>query len=193
VGGGLAVKRGVAIPRNRGGRKVALDMWSRRRRTATIDPMRSAAARLGLVVVSLIVLAWFISLTNHDGWLTLWFLLFIFLGIPLFVLTWVDLGRALRQAESPTRLTFVLGIFFGLPQVVFGLIAVACGISILAWVAYNSFFERQPQYTGGFLTFGLGPALVLMGWYWLREAFVKSRAGLDRDRGPENALDRTRD
>jgi hypothetical protein len=155
--------------------------------------MRSAAARLGLVVVSLVALAWFISLTDNDGWLTLWFLLFIFVGIPLFVLTWVDLGRTLRQVESPTRLTFVLGVFFGLPQAAFGLIAVACGISIIAWVAYNSFVDWQPQYTGGFLTFGLGPALVLFGWYWLREAFVKSRADSVRDTGPNNALERTRD
>ena len=137
--------------------------------------LRKVAARLGLVVLLLVILALFISQTQSDGWLTLWFLLFIFVGIPLLILSWVDLGRAIRGAQNQTRLLFTLGILFGFPQAVFGILAMICGISIIGWVVYNAFVKRQPEYGGGFLTFGIGPALVVFGWFWLRGAFVRSR------------------
>ncbi len=120
--------------------------------------LRKVAARLGLVVLLLVILALFISQTQSDGWLTLWFLLFIFVGIPLLILSWVDLGRAIRGAQNQTRLLFTLGILFGFPQAVFGILAMICGISIIGWVVYNAFVKRQPEYGGGFLTFGIGPA-----------------------------------
>lgn len=36
----------------------------------------------------------------------------------------------------------------------------ACGLAIIGWVIYNSLIRRLPEYTGGFLTFGLGPIMV---------------------------------
>jgi hypothetical protein len=38
-------------------------------------------------------------------------------------------------------------------------------------VLYNTLVERQPEYTGGLMTLGVGPALVLFGMTWLRSAF----------------------
>ena len=86
-----------------------------------------------------------------------------------------------------------MGVVFGLPQAVFGLLAVVCGISIIAWALYNSLVERRTEYSGGFLTFGLGPILALFGGLWLREAFAKTRSPERDGERPNNALERTRD
>jgi hypothetical protein len=51
-----------------------------------------------------------------------------------------------------------------------GVLAVFLGLGIIGWVCYNEFIERLPQY-GGFHwwePFGIGPALVTTGWYWLK-------------------------
>lgn len=44
---------------------------------------------------------------------------------------------------------------------------------MIGWVLYNTFIDRQPEYTGGFLTFGIGPILTLFGAFWIREAFTR--------------------
>lgn len=135
--------------------------------------MRSDVLKLAAASVFLVCIAWFISLTNSDGWLTLWFVLFIFVGLPFFVLSWIDLGQSLREVINPSRVTRTLGILFGVPQALLGLVSILFGSAIVVWVIYNSFVERQPQYSGGFLTLGIGPALALAGWYWLRQAFSR--------------------
>jgi protein-S-isoprenylcysteine O-methyltransferase Ste14 len=157
--------------------------------TAASRPVRRSAFKLGLVLFLLAILAVCISQTKNDGWLTLWFLLFIFVAVPLLILSWVDLGRAIRGAENPTRLLLTLGVIFGLPQALLGIFAIICGVSIVGWVLYNSFVKRQSEYSGGFLTFGIGPALAVFGWLWLREAFVRSRnstSGMRSDFGHES-------
>jgi len=55
-------------------------------------------------------------------------------------------------------------------RLTFGVLAVFLGLGIVGWVCYNEFIERLPQY-GGFHwweSFGIGPALVTTGWYWLK-------------------------
>jgi len=91
--------------------------------------------------------------------LDLFFFVFL-LGFILAILWWMDLGRLLRVLENPTWWQRVLGILFGVPQALFGLVCVAAGGSIIVWVIWNSFIEREPEYSGGFLTFGVGPMLV---------------------------------
>ena len=68
------------------------------------------------------------------------------------------------------------GIFFGAPQALLGAISIVLGLSIAGWVLYNSFIERQSEYSGGFLTFGIAPALVLFGLYSVRVAFKRFSA-----------------
>jgi protein-S-isoprenylcysteine O-methyltransferase Ste14 len=137
--------------------------------------MKTSIAKFGLAILFLCIFAWFISLTNSDGWLTLWFILFIFVGLPVLILAWIDLGRTLREIEEPSLVTTILGVVFGVPQALFGIAAIICGLAIVVWVLYNSFVERQPEYSGGLLTFGLGPALTAFGWFWLRQAFSRSQ------------------
>lgn len=121
----------------------------------------------------LLVLAGAIGSTTHEGWLTAWFLLFIFVGLPFLILAWIDLGSTLRSLDNPSPPQRVLGILFGAPQAVFGITSVFIGLSIVGWVLYNSLIETQPQYSGGFLTLGVGPALVIFGFHWVRAAFKR--------------------
>ncbi|PPJ42863.1 hypothetical protein C0063_06335 [Pseudoxanthomonas sp. KAs_5_3] len=98
------------------------------------------------------------------------FLLFL-ASLPLVVLYWIDLGRELRSTQSRGTFIHTLGILMGVPQALFGLACAGIGLSIVAWVLYNTFVEREPQYTGGLLTLGIGPVLTLFGAGWLRSAF----------------------
>ena len=53
---------------------------------------------------------------------------------------------------------------------VLGVLAIVIGLAIIAWIGYNEFVERLPQYTGfhWWEPFGIAPLLVSTGWYWLR-------------------------
>jgi hypothetical protein len=102
----------------------------------------------------------------------LFFVVFL-VGFVLSIMFWLDLGRLLRQLENPTPWQRVLGVLFGIPQALFGLVCVAIGSAIVVWVLYNSLVERSTAYSGGFLTFGIGPALVLFGAGWVVYAFKR--------------------
>ena len=135
--------------------------------------MKVATIKLLTVVALLTVLVGAIGATTHQGWLTAWFLLFIFVGLPIFILSWIDLGSALRGLDNPSSLQRVLGILFGVPQAILGMTAIFIGLSLVGWVLYNSLVETQSQYSGGFLTLGVGPAMVIFGIYWAYAAFIR--------------------
>jgi len=119
-----------------------------------------------------------VAFSQTPNWVGVWLLLLLFVALPVLVLTWVDLGRVLRNA--PSRTLFVLGVIVGLPQALLGLVAFGIGAAIVVWVLYNTFVEREPQYSGRFLTFGIGPALMLAGVYWVRQAFKQDRVRIER-------------
>jgi hypothetical protein len=100
-----------------------------------------------------------------------WFGLGIPIGLLLSILYWLDLGRELRANPPANRTLRILGFLMGVPQALFGLLCLVAGVSIIGWVLYNSFWHRDPHYTGGFLTFGIGPLLSLFGIGWLVDAF----------------------
>jgi hypothetical protein len=58
---------------------------------------------------------------------------------------------------------------------IFGVLAIIAGVAIIMWVCYNEFVERLPQYKGfhWWEPFGIAPALVSTGWYWLRGLWSK--------------------
>lgn len=146
--------------------------------------MRLVAYKLlgAVVLMPLAVLG--LRFTKFEGF----FLLFL-VGFILSILYWMDLGRVLREVERPTPRQRVLGILFGIPQAVFGLTCVVCGCAIIIWVLYNNLFARSPAYSGGFLTFGMGPVLVLFGAGWVVYAFKRESNVSDeraRDASTEN-------
>lgn len=143
--------------------------------------MKFAIIKLCLSLLVLASLAGAISATENDGWLTAWFILFIFLGLPIFILSWIDLGYHLKELDNPSLLIKFIIIIFATPQALLGLVAFLSGASIIVWVIYNTFIETLPQYRGGILTFGLAPALLLFGLYWLRTAFSRDNHANDDD------------
>lgn len=108
-----------------------------------------------------------------------WFGLGIPIGLVLSILYWFDVADELRSAQNPSRAVRLASVLMGVPQALFGLSCAAVGLTIVVWVLYNTFVERQPQYTGGFLTLGIGPVLVLFGVGWVATAFRRNRGGSD--------------
>jgi hypothetical protein len=103
-----------------------------------------------------------------------WFGLGAALVLPIVILLWFDLGRELRASSSTSRLTRLAGVLMGVPQALFGAVCAAAGIAIVYWVLYNSFWERDPHYSGSFLSFGIGPVLVLIGAGFIADAFRRA-------------------
>ena len=89
--------------------------------------MHKAITKLISSIALLFILGVAISFTDHEDWLGAWFVIFIFAGIPVFFLSWIDLGRGLRKIEEPSKLIKVLAVIFGVPQALFGLIAFVLG------------------------------------------------------------------
>ena len=110
-----------------------------------------------------------VLLLRVDGWFGVGFVL----ALPLIILYWFDLGRELRASQSSSRWHRAAGLIMGLPQALFGIACAAIGIAIICWVLYNSFFERDPNYTGSFLTLGIGPVLTLFGIGLAVDAFSR--------------------
>lgn len=134
---------------------------------------RIAGLKVSAVLVTLILLGHAIAFTDHEGWLTAWFVGFIFLGIPLLILTAGDLAYACRTAPSRSPMLSAAAFILGVPQALFALLTVAIGLAIIVWVLYNTFIERQPQYSGGFLTFGVAPVMLVVGIAWLKRTLVR--------------------
>jgi hypothetical protein len=104
-----------------------------------------------------------------------WFGIGVLVGLVLVPLYWIDLGRALRSPAVGHPGLRLLGLVMGVPQALFGLLAALIGLSIMCWVLYNSFWGPSSHYSGGFLTLGIGPVLVLVGGRFVLDAFRKSR------------------
>jgi hypothetical protein len=117
-----------------------------------------------LVPVSLVLM-------RFSGWFGVGFTA----GIILSILYCIDYVAELRSMESPTKTQQFMLMLLTVPQVLFGLGVFTIGISITLWVLYNTFIERQPQYTGGFLTFGMAPAFILFGIGLITSAIKKGR------------------
>lgn len=128
--------------------------------------MKSTVAKLAASMAAIPASLLLIGITQNG-----FFFLFTLISLPLAVLYWIDLGRQLRNVQGGGRMMRLLGIVMGVPQALFGLAVVLVGLAIIGWVLYNTFVERQEQYSGGLMTLGIGPVLVLFGTGWLRSAF----------------------
>ena len=137
---------------------------------AASHALRKLAGAIGFIVV----LVALITLLSDDTTLVMLFLLLIFLGIPVLILSGIEAGRTLRTLPDVPPAWKAIGILLSLPQAIFGLSSVLLGLAIILWVAYNFLVERQPEFTGGVIpSLGIGPLLLVAGWWWLRSAFRK--------------------
>ena len=103
-------------------------------------------------------------------------ILLLFVAFPLLLLTCMDLGKALRAEESKGFLLKVLAMLFSVSRALLGLLAVVFGVSIILWALYNYLIERRPEFPDFlFPSLGIGPALVAVGLYWLRDCFGRGK------------------
>lgn len=93
------------------------------------------------------------------------------LGLACAFLYMLELRQALLEIERHAWPIRALRALIALPQAIAGLASLCMGLGMIGWVLYNSFVERLPQYSGGFLTFGVSSMLVLFGFGLLRNAF----------------------
>ncbi len=96
--------------------------------------------------------------------------------LPLYVLYSKDaLASIGRVSNMPAHQSIVVWVIACLPTLTFGLLAIAIGVSIVAWVVYNVLIERQPEYSGAFLGLGLGPGLLCFGLLLLKSLWIKRK------------------
>lgn len=118
-------------------------------------------------LASFILMLASVLLLRIDGW----FGLGLPIGLVLFVLYSFDYAAELDVTGAPTRFQRFARMLLFVPRVIFGLLAVSIGASIALWVLYNTFVKRLPEYSGGYLTFGIAPVLLLYGLAAVRSAF----------------------
>src|SRR2546429_1193294 len=91
----------------------------------------------------------------------------ILLGLPITILLYRD---GLRAAHAATAAESGAPVLLTLPIRVLGSVCLVTGIAILAWLAYNLFVRRQPQFTGvrsiGQLVMPF--LLIVFGYRWMR-------------------------
>jgi hypothetical protein len=140
-----------------------------------VTPLKKTAMKLGISIATMPLSILMLRFTHNHV-----FFLSFMAGLLFSILYWFDLGYQLRNAANKTRFIRFFSIIMGIPQALFGLVCVSIGLAIVIWVLYNTFVDRQPEYTGGFLTFGIGPLLILFGIGWLVSAFRSESNGPDR-------------
>jgi len=85
----------------------------------------------------------------------------------------MELRHALLDVQDAPWPVRALRAMIAVPQAIAGLVSLCLGLTIIGWVLYNNLVERQPAYSGGFLTFGVSSGLVFFGYALLRNAFVR--------------------
>ena len=112
-------------------------------------------------------------------------LIYMFLIIPMGILQAIDFYRT---NDGTTAFSRVFNALFRVPIALFGLVCGLVGITIIGWVLYNIFVERQKEYSGpsfvfGLGSFGVGVPLIIFGWFALRSAFKRKPEFTPEDQG----------
>ena len=98
----------------------------------------------------------------------------IFIGLPVSILLYRDAVRA--SFECPAEHKKAKVAILTLPIRILGAVSIFMGLSILAWVGYNIFFERLSQFPG-IKSYGqlvLPVLLVFVGYRWLKRPVEKA-------------------
>lgn len=92
-----------------------------------------------------------------------WFGLIFIVCFILSILYTIDYFGELKALKKPSKTQKIILSFLFIPHLLISLFAITFGCVIFGWVLYNNFIERQPDYTGGFLTFGVAPGFIILG------------------------------
>ncbi len=125
-----------------------------------------------------------IALLPYDLPVTIIGILLIFIWLPLLILEVFDRIDKIEWEKNGSTLSTMTRILLATPKVLLGLVSILFGVTISVWFFYNVFIERQSLYTGpdmvySLASFGIGPALIFVGWYWLASAFKKNERNGD--------------
>jgi hypothetical protein len=91
-------------------------------------------------------------------------------AMPLLLLDWY------RGYRGTSGWRFLVHRCLRAPAFFFGLLSTTLGISIIVWVFYNLFVERQREFHWGAPIIPL--AMIPLGLYWMRMAFTRRAPGM---------------
>ena len=143
---------------------------------SAMEPVRKALLKwiASIAFVGIVILI--MAVAGNESLLIVLALILFFLALPMSILLTIEAGRTLRDAPELPRSLRVLGFILSIPQALLGFVSAAIGVAIILWVAYNLLVERQPQFTGSGWSLGIGPVLAVVGYWWMRSAFRRTRS-----------------
>lgn len=111
---------------------------------------------------------------------------FIFLIIPILIASFIDWASSRPVSEGTTVAARFGRLVAAGPAILFGLTSITIGFAIIAWVLYNTFVERQPEYTGStpWMSFGIAPAAIAFGASVIRSTLRAEPSRPDAFDGP---------
>jgi hypothetical protein len=123
---------------------------------------------------------------------TVLMIVFLMGGIPVLLLTSIDVGAQLRRDREAPRWARVLGYVLSVPQVALGLAAVVIGSAMIGWMLYLH-ADVLPWYLSALLGFGMWPVVTAFGLHLVRTAIrgreLDTSATGDRLPGSEAGFD----
>lgn len=115
-------------------------------------------------------------------------IVFLFGGVPLAIVCFVDLVVALKRAPGRTLRARIVAALASVPVFALGVVSIVFGVGIVGSLVYLWLFTDRPEVRswGVLHPFGIGPALVAVGWSWVSLARARSIAPeTEPDREPE--------
>jgi len=133
--------------------------------------MNRSVSQFTLSIIFIAVLCVLIGASETDLWAGIFIGTFIFVGLPILILSWIEFGDYLRNLNNAPLIVRLIGFLFGVPQALFGIVCMLIGASIILWILYNTLIERQAEFTGSFMSLGLSPMFIAFGLFLLISAF----------------------
>ena len=138
------------------------------------EPSKLSLGCIGALVLLIAPLAlmWFLPSENPLG--TILAIGWILVSIPVAIVVFLDWFRSSPKTLGRRILRNVARV----PVFALGAIAVLFGVSIVAWVAYNLLWERQPGFRiSGLRGSPLAVLLVFFGLYLVKLSLSRSEPG----------------
>ena len=103
---------------------------------------------------------------------------FVMLGIPILLLTSIDVGTVLRKDREAPRWARVLGYILSVPQLALALAALGIGAAMIGWMLYLQ-WEVMPWYLSAAIGLGMWPTVLAFGLHLMRTTIRRCEQGPD--------------